>query len=423
MIIPSIDLQSGNAVQLVGGEKKALDAGDPVPIAERFSLAGEIAVIDLDAALGQGSNESVIRSLISRFRCRVGGGIRNVASAVEWLDRGAAKIIVGTKAEPELLRELPRNRLLAALDARDGDVVVEGWTKATGRTVLSRIAELRDYVDGFLITFVEKEGRMGGTRMDLVKELVEAAGPARVTIAGGVTTAAEIAELDRLGADAQVGMALYTNSLQLADAIAAPLTSDRSDGLWPTLVCDERGNTLGLAWSSPESLRAAVDERAGIYCSRKRGLWRKGGTSGATQELLGIDLDCDRDAIRFRVRQRGSGFCHNGTATCFGESRGLSALEALLKQRLKSAPPGSYAARLYSDSALLSSKIEEEGRELAKAESAEETVAEAADVMFFAMTKLAAKGLSLADVERELDRRNLKVTRRPGDAKPATERS
>ncbi|HOI12058.1 MAG TPA: HisA/HisF-related TIM barrel protein, partial [Myxococcota bacterium] len=254
MIIPSIDLAGGNAVQLVGGREMALDAGDPRPIARRFALAGEVAVIDLDAALGRGSNGHVIRELLRIAPCRVGGGIRDAQAARDWLDAGAAKVILGTAATPDVLSQLPRERVIAALDAVDGEVVVEGWRTRTGRSIVDRMVELRDWVGGFLVTFVEREGRLGGTAMERVAPLVEAAGDARVTIAGGVTTARDVADLDRLGADAQVGMALYTGRLDLADAIAAPLTSDRPDGLWPTVVTDERGVALGLAWSDLDSL-------------------------------------------------------------------------------------------------------------------------------------------------------------------------
>lgn len=419
MLIPSIDLQSGLAVQLVGGREKALDAGDPRPLAERFRLAGEIAVIDLDAALGKPTEQSraAVTDLLRRARCRVGGGVRSVEAARAWLDAGAAKVILGTAAKPEILRELPRERVIAALDAYDGDVVVEGWTKRTGAGIVERIAELRPHVGGFLVTFVEKEGRLGGTAMDRVEAIVRAAGDCRVTIAGGVTTAEEIAALDRLGADAQVGMAIYTGRLPLADAIAAPLTSDRPDGLWPTVVCDERGMALGLAYSNLESLRVAVERRAGAYWSRRRGLWVKGETSGATQELLAIDLDCDRDALRFTVRQRGDGFCHLGTATCFGEARGLDALERTLRHRRAHAPEGSYTARLFSDDALLAAKLREEARELSEARDASHIAEEAADVFFFAMAALAKAGVPLAEVERVLDRRALKLSRRTGNAK------
>ncbi|MFN8730153.1 MAG: HisA/HisF-related TIM barrel protein, partial [Planctomyces sp.] len=251
MISPSIDLRNNSTVQLIGGREQALDAGDPRPIARRFALAGEVAVIDLDAAIGTGSNAPLIRDLLPLARCRVGGGIRSVSSALGWLDAGAAKVILGTAATPELLRELPAQRVIAALDADHGSVVVEGWRKSTGETILDRMKRLQGLVGGFLITFVEREGRLGGTNMELVPELVRIAteAGARVTIAGGVTTAQDIAQLDALGADAQVGMALYTGRITLAQAIAAPLRSDRADGLWPTVVTDETGVALGLAYS------------------------------------------------------------------------------------------------------------------------------------------------------------------------------
>ncbi|MCA9515765.1 MAG: hypothetical protein KC635_12535, partial [Myxococcales bacterium] len=261
MIVPSIDLQGGAAVQLVGGERLAIDAGDPVPIARRFRLAGEIAVIDLDAAMGKGSNRATIERLVREAPCRVGGGIRDAETALRWLDAGARKVILGTAATPEILSQLPRDRVIAALDARDGEVVVEGWQRRTGRGIHERMRELDGLVGGYLVTFVEREGRLGGTNMDQVKDLVAAAGSARVTIAGGVTTPEDIAQLDRLGADAQVGMALYSGRMDLGDAIAAPLRTDRADGLWPTVVVDEQGRALGLVYSSAESVREAVRTR------------------------------------------------------------------------------------------------------------------------------------------------------------------
>jgi phosphoribosyl-AMP cyclohydrolase / phosphoribosyl-ATP pyrophosphohydrolase len=418
VIVPSIDLKGGQAVQLIGGETLAIEAGDPHPIAERFSLAGEVAVIDLDAALGTGQNKALVESLVDRFDCRVGGGIRSAEVAAGWLDRGAARVILGTAARPEVLSQLPRERVVAALDARHGQVVVEGWTVGTGRGLLEAVAELRPYVGGFLVTFVEREGRMEGIDMQMVKAVVAAAGEVRVTVAGGVTTAEDVAEIDRLGADCQVGMALYSGRLELADAIVAPMVSDRPDGLWPTVVCDERGVALGLAWSNLFSLREAVSKRRGVYWSRQRGLWEKGATSGAWQELLRIDLDCDRDALRFTVRQHGSGFCHLGTDTCWGDDRGMSGLEAIVRSRLDSAPPGSYTARLISEPALLAAKLVEEAGELARADGPSHTAEEAADVAYFTTVRLARERLGWADVERVLERRSRRQTRRPGDAKP-----
>lgn len=419
MIVPSIDLQGGNAVQLIGGVTRALDAGDPVPIARRFARVGEIAVVDLDAALCTGTNEEAILRLVSSHRCRVGGGIRSAGQALRWLDAGAERVVLGTAAVPEVLRALPRDRVIVALDAVDGEVVVDGWRTRTGRGIAERMAELREWVGGFLVTFVEREGRLGGTALDRVPALVAAAGAARVTIAGGITTAEEVAALDRLGADAQIGMALYTGALSLAEGFSAPLVSDRPDGLWPTVICDEHGVLLGLAWSDRESLGRAIDEGIGVYRSRRRGTWVKGETSGAHQSLLGVALDCDRDALRFTVRQHGAGFCHLGTRSCFGPERGLGALAATLSRRLAQAPEGSYTRRLLDDPALLRSKLAEEAAELAEA-GPDGVVHETADLLYFALVALLRGGGDLEAVEAELDRRARKVSRRPGDAKEGT---
>lgn len=422
MIVPSIDLENGNAVQLVGGEELAIDAGSPEAVMERFRLVGEVAVIDLDAARGIGSNAEVVARLCRMGPVRVGGGIRDLAAARRWLDLGARSIIIGTAATPQLLSELPAERVQVALDARDGEVVVEGWRKGTGRGILERIEELHGLCGGFLVTFVEREGRLGGTDLERARQIVAAAAPARVTIAGGVTTAAEIAALDRMGADAQVGMALYSGRLDLADAFAAPLASDREDGLFPTVVTDDQGVALGLVYSSAESLRVAIDEQRGVYQSRSRGLWRKGETSGDVQELLRVQTDCDRDALRFTVRQlSGStavgGFCHLGTRTCFGEDAGLGRLSRRLADRLTNAPMGSYTARLAGDPKLLAAKLREEVDELIAARGEDEVRHEAADVLYFALVRALTQGVDLAAIAAELDGREWTVTRRPGDAK------
>ena len=420
MLIPSIDLQGGQAVQLVQGKRRVLEAGDPRPLLQKFSRLGEVAVIDLDAAMGTGDNRALIRELVNMAPCRVGGGIRDAATAIAWLDAGAAKVILGTAAVPEVLRELPPQRVIAALDAWHDEVVVEGWTKATGTTILDRLSSIKEFVGGLLVTFVEQEGCLKGFDLSRVPALLSAADGLSVTVAGGVTTLDELASLDRMGADAQVGMAIYTGRMDPADAFAAPLVSDRRDGLWPTVVVDENGQTLGLVYSSRDSLRAAVTEGRGIYYSRRRGLWRKGESSGHTQELLKVEADCDRDALRFTVRQSGAGFCHRGTRDCWGEGYGLGELARRLDDRREAAPAGSYTGRLFADPDLLRAKLVEEAAELAAAESRQDVIWETADLMYFALTAMVRSGVTLAEVEQELDRRSRKMTRRPGDAKPGS---
>ena len=432
MIVPSIDIMGGRAVQLRRGKDFVLDGGDPVERLEEFSIAGEVAVVDLDAALGRGggggSNAKLIGDLVRRAPCRVGGGIRDLDSARRWLDAGAVQVMIGTAATPEFCGALPRERVIAAVDAERGEIVVDGWRTKTRVPVLERVRQLAPVVGGFLLTQVEKEGEMGGFDVATVEGAVRVAAGARVTAAGGITTAKEVAQLDDIGADAQVGMALYTGRLSLGDAIGAPLASSppgplsrsgegerrENPEIWPTVVCDEAGRTLGLVWSTRESLARAVAERRGIYWSRSRqSLWVKGETSGNTQQLVRVDLDCDRDALRFTVRQAGTGFCHLHRRSCWPSEFDLSDLERTLAARIARPVAGSGTAQLLADPALLAAKLREEANELARAASSEDVVRETADVLYMALVALARGGGTLADVRAELARRHRAVSRRP----------
>ncbi len=419
MIIPSIDLQSGKAVQLIGGKDFAIDGGDPQNWANEFGLASEIAVIDLDAAMGKGSNRETIVQLLKGRRCRVGGGIRNIDDALFYLDAGATQVIIGTKATPEFLEHLPKHRVIAALDTRHGEVVVDGWATNTKAPIEEKIALLKDFVGGFLVTFVELEGRMNSIDIERSRYLKGLCGDVPLTVAGGVASTEEIAELDALGIDVQVGMALYSRKIGYAESVIAPLVKRIPEGPWATVICNEHGVALGLAWSTLESIQLAFKEQRGIYYSRSRQqIWRKGESSGSTQQLLRVDLDCDRDAIRFTVRQNGTGFCHLGTTTCWGNSEGLTKLEETINDRKQSAPIGSYTSRLFTEDDLLHSKLIEEAEELTQAETPQRVTEEAADVMYFTMAKLAKHGLTLSDVAQELDLRSRKISRRGGDKKP-----
>ncbi|KAJ2887878.1 trifunctional histidinol dehydrogenase [Coemansia asiatica] len=208
--------------------------------------------------------------------------------------------------------------------------------------------------------------------------------------------------------------------IPLAEAFVAGsgLKSDRSDGLLTTVVVDEQRVCLGVVYSSVESIAAALATGEGVYWSRRRGLWHKGLTSGATQKLVGISVDCDSDALCFRVQQRGAGFCHHNTRSCFGPAAGISQLVQVIAERKNNAPEGSYTARLFNDAELLRAKILEEASELAEATEPADVAFEAADLLYFALTKCAAHNVTLADIERSLDEKHRKVVRRPGNAKP-----
>ncbi|OBT42248.1 histidinol dehydrogenase [Pseudogymnoascus sp. WSF 3629] len=205
--------------------------------------------------------------------------------------------------------------------------------------------------------------------------------------------------------------------LSVPAIIGSQWASDRADKLIPTVVTDERGVALGLVYSSQESISESLKTSTGVYQSRKRGLWYKGASSGDTQELVRLSLDCDQDCLKFVVRQKGRGFCHLPQPTCFGELGGISKLEKTLQSRKISAPEGSYTARLFSDEKLLRAKIMEEAEELCDAKTKEEIAFEAADLIYFALTKAVAAGVTLADIETSLDAKSVKVKRRQGDAK------
>ncbi|KAJ2121077.1 trifunctional histidinol dehydrogenase [Coemansia sp. RSA 720] len=223
-----------------------------------------------------------------------------------------------------------------------------------------------------------------------------------------------VVSADQLALDPQEGQ------LALGEAFiaASGLVSDRADGLFTTVVVDEQRVCLGVVYSNATSVAAALAAAQGVYWSRKRGLWHKGATSGATQTLLSVAVDCDSDVLSFRVRQNGAGFCHHNTRTCFGPVAGISQLAQVVAERRDNAPEGSYTRRLFGDEQLLRAKLLEEATELADASSKSDVAFEAADLLYFVMVKCAAHGVTLADVERSLDLKHRKVVRRPGNAKP-----
>lgn len=406
MIIPSIDLQSGRAVQLRGGEGEPLVSRDPYEMAELFSVLPEVALIDLDAALGQGSNTALIYELIRQYphvRFRVGGGMRTVDQIERMLVAGASTVIIGTAASPRLLKALApvRERIQVALDVRNEVVQVEGWAKSTGQCLWEMLEELAPHAGSFLITDILREGSMEGVSFPFAEKLCNTGH--NITVAGGVRNRNEIRSLTRQGFDIQMGMALYTGHVSLGHAFASTVFSEL-ERLIPTIVQDELGEVLGLVYSKWCTLRDMIDQRKGIYYSRTRGRWEKGQTSGHTQELVRVRLDCDEDALVVTVRQKGV-FCHTGSYTCFGKGSGLGRLERTIRNRLGNYRSGSrsYTRELLSDPALLGEKLVEEARELG--EDGADIVHEAADVLYHLMVRLAATDTPLEQVLDELDRR------------------
>lgn len=224
MFIPSIDLQNGRIVQLIQGEKLAIETTDTEAWIARFARFPKVQLIDLDAAMGKGSNLALVKTICGRLPCRVGGGIRSVERAREVLDAGAHAVIVSSalfrdgRVDTVFARSLAEavgaDRIIAAVDSRGGQVVIHGWKTPLPITAVEAVREVEPFCGEFLYTHVDTEGLMGGTDIAAILA-VRRATSRRVTAAGGITTREDIDRLHAEGVDAVVGMAIYTGQLNL----------------------------------------------------------------------------------------------------------------------------------------------------------------------------------------------------------------
>ena len=405
MIIPSIDLMNGKAVQLRQGREKVLERKNVLGLAKEFSRYGEIAVIDLDAALGKGDNLELIKKICKIADCRVGGGIRTIEKANELLQAGAKKVIIGTKATPEFLKQLPKYRVIAAADTKEGYVVVKGWTQATKKTPQELIKELEPFCSGFLFTNVDKEGLMQGLDFAIVKKL-RALTKKNLTVAGGISSLGDIKKLEEIGADSQIGMALYTGKISLEEAFVSMLDFEKNKGLIPTIVQDDKKQVLMLAFSSRESLiRTFKTGKAAYYSRSRRRIWEKGETSGNYQEILRVRYDCDKDALLFIVRQKNFA-CHNGRYSCFEDKEfTLEGLYEVIADRILNPKEGSYTSKIAYNEKKIKAKIKEECNEVLNYKDSGNLVWEIADLFYFVMVIMAKKGITLDDIKNELWRR------------------
>ncbi len=220
MIIPCIDLMGGEVVQLVQGREKALTGGTPDEMLTKFAGFDTIQVIDLDAAIGNGSNDALVEFLTVRAKCRVGGGVRTKERFGKLIEQRADRVIVGTSAftkdgiNHDFLKQLDPSRAVIALDSKGGKITVKGWRESLDLTAEEVIGQLEPYCSGFLCTYVDKEGMMQGTDLDWFRRL-RAATSHEITAAGGITTLDDVRALTEMKIHAALGMAIYTGRLDL----------------------------------------------------------------------------------------------------------------------------------------------------------------------------------------------------------------
>lgn len=403
MIIPSIDLMDGKAVQLKQGKDKVLEREDVLELAKYYARFGEIAVVDLDAAMGKGDNEALIAKICKVAQCRVGGGIRTVEKAKRMISLGARKIIIGTAADENFLVQLPKERVIVAIDSRNGKITLNGWKSDTEFSTESYVRRFGDFCSGFLYTIVEKEGMMEGTNLEAFKRIREVT-HLPIVAAGGITTLEEIQELEKLNISSQLGMAIYTGKIKLEDAFCACLNFEKQNGLLPTIVQDESSKqVLMLAYSNRESIEKSLKTGQATYFSRSRNeLWTKGETSGNCQELLSAKFDCDCDTLLFKVKQTGNA-CHLDRYSCFEDKDfTLQELFELILERKVSLPEKSYTAKLFKEDFYLKRKIMEEAFELVSFQEGDGLGWEAADFVYHLMVFLARHDVNWQDLVNNL---------------------
>jgi phosphoribosylformimino-5-aminoimidazole carboxamide ribotide isomerase len=229
MLIPSIDLMGGKIVQLVQGQKKALEFDDFEEWIGRFANYPLVQLIDLDAAIGTGNNRALLERFTSRLPCQVGGGIRSLDDAKEILSRGAGRIILGSvlvhknkvnvEAAEQFARQFGSARLTFAVDSKGGKVAIKGWREVTSISPAEMMQALESYCGAFLYTHVDTEGLMKGIPLEVVRAL-RAITSRRLIVAGGITSQNEVNQLDELEIDAVVGMAIYSGRMSLESSRA-----------------------------------------------------------------------------------------------------------------------------------------------------------------------------------------------------------
>lgn len=224
MLIPCIDLQSGQAVQLVHGRRRELAIADVLGLLDRFKTYPWLHIIDLDAAMGKGENGALVQELCTKakkrykMKVRVGGGIRTVAHGAELVALGATQIIIGSAAFKQgkvnkrflrqVLKTMDRKKIVVALDTMKGRITINGWRRELGLRAEDVMAELEPFCAGFLCTDVDREGTMTGANLEWFRMLRRAT-EQPIIAAGGIKTQREINALEKIGMDAAMGMALY----------------------------------------------------------------------------------------------------------------------------------------------------------------------------------------------------------------------
>ena len=420
--IPTLDISKGQAVLVKHGNVYKV-LGDPMEKAKFISIGGHFQVIDIDAAKGEGSNKDLIKQIVKKYPCYVGGGIRTYEDATEFLNSSARRVIISTAISQELISKLPKDRTIVAFDIDEkNNIFTHGRKGVMDKNLFQMIDEFAPFIETMTITFHHTEGTCKGIPFEQAKEIKHYVSKydIKLIVAGGISTVKEIKELIDLDLVPQFGSGFWNGKFTLGEVyecISQKVLQLKNIiynnvPLIPIGVQSFDGVVLGVVFGTPETVRMSADSRIATFYSRdKQGVWVKGSTSGCYHQVTSIHYCCDGTALRFIVK--GNKFCHTGSESCFGHNdparASLRSMQHILQDRLNSDNSHSYTKALLNDGFMIHSKVMEEAEELISAHTSDEIAHEAADLIYFMLMFLEKNKVDISDVESELIKRRYTV--------------
>jgi phosphoribosyl-ATP pyrophosphohydrolase/phosphoribosyl-AMP cyclohydrolase len=427
-ILPAIDLLDAKVVRLHQGRYDHITTYpvSPTEIAHCFQKKGLnfLHVIDLDGAKnGLPALMPHIKQLLEmKLSLQVGGGIRTLETARSYLQLGVDRIIVSTSSiEQEgfwqaLVAEFSKERIVLALDVKNGQVLTHGWCNSSKMQVDEIIEKIgQGNILHLIVTDTQKDGTNAGPNLALYKEIRQKFPTLNLIAAGGISSVQDILALEKLGIDeAVVGRAIYENPTLIHYLLCEQIDWQKGQGLVPAIVQSaDDAQVLMLGYMNKEALNITLETKQVTFFSRSRQtLWTKGKSSGNTLKLVDIAIDCDKDTLLVLVEPAGP-VCHEGTKSCFNAPCGLwflHALEKLIDERFTGKDPESYVFKLSQKGpACVAQKVGEEAVETALASlmpSKNQLKEESADLLFHLLVNLRYHKIGLAEVVNILEKRN-----------------
>ena len=418
LFIPTLDISEGKAVIVKNGSTDKI-IGDPLEKALFLSITKNFQAIDIDRAKGTGDNKEIIKTITALYPCYVGGGIRTYEDALEMINSGARRVIISTAAD-ELINKIPKDRLILAIDIDENmNVMTHGRNVSTSVSVFDILTKYQFEVEMISITFHHTEGTISGIPIEMIRQIKShIKNPnLKLTCGGGISSIKEIETLAEIEITPHFGAGFWRRKFTLGEVFRTVLNAKKQkewiinsagEFVFPCIVQNVHGIVLSLVNCTLEAIRLSVDMRIATFYSKDReNLWIKGATSGNFHKVLSVHLNCDRTCMRMVVDGDGKNFCHLDQESCFGycdPARGsMKTLQYHINNRLSD--QNSYVFKMMNNQGLIQGKILEQSQGLITANTKENIISEASDLLFFTTMFLTSNKISIELIEKELLRK------------------